>query len=128
MPEDHRSLRVYALPAAALAVGGLYYVYGAVDRVGLQAQHAHARVASKLVAPGSTTYHTSTVGGRTWTQSSVNPEVHVLTFEVEGERAGAAVSPEFYATVHAGEVMRIEFTRTRFSNQLVIDDVRRERE
>ena len=126
MADDGSSPFVYVLPALALAAVGLYYVYGALDRVGLEAQHAAARIASTLVAPGSTTYHTTTVAGRAWTQSSANPEVHVLTFEIGGEPAGAAVSPEFYASVQTGDVMRVEFTRTRFSNRLVVTDVRHE--
>jgi hypothetical protein len=116
---------VYAFPAIALVAVLAYYLYGAVDRLGLNSERAEARVIGKQLAAGSTTYNTNVVAGRAWTQSSKNPDAYVIGLEVNGEAAGGAVSPELYETLQPGDVVRVEFQRTRFSKQIVVTGVHR---
>jgi hypothetical protein len=125
MADSGPSPLVYALPALALALVAIWYAYGALDRMGLDVQRAQARVTAKQVAAGSTTYHTNTVGGRAWSQSSKNPEMYVIALDVNGEAAGGAVTPELYEALRPGDAVRVEFSRTRFSRRLVVTDVRR---
>jgi hypothetical protein len=124
MPENGPSPLVYAFPAIALALGLLYYAYGAADRLGLEVQRAEARVTGKQITPGSTTYHTNTVAGRAWTQSSKNPDWYVIGFEVNGQPAGGAVTPELYESLQPGDIVRVEYQRTRFSGRIVVTDLR----
>lgn len=116
---------VYLFPAVALVAVLVYYLYGAVDRLGLETRHAEAVVTGKEIAQGSTTYRTTTVGGRAWTQSVQNPDAHVLMFEVDGEATGGAVSPEMYESVKPGDRVRVRFQRTRVSDRLLVTDVSR---
>ena len=116
---------VYVFPAIAFAAVGLYYLYGAVDRLGLETRKAEARVTRKQVAHGSTTYNTTIAGGRAWTQATDNPDAYILEFVVDGEPTGGAVDPQIYETVKEGDPVRVEFQRTRLTGRLVVTDVRR---
>jgi hypothetical protein len=125
MPSNGPSPFVYLLPAVALAAVLLYYLYGAVDRFGLETQQAEARVTGKQFAPGSTTYNTNIVAGRAWTQSSQNPDAYIIGLDVNGVVTGGAVTPELYESLQPGERVRVEFQRTRFSGQILVTGVRR---
>jgi hypothetical protein len=81
-------------------------------------------VTGKQFAAGSTTYNTNVVAGRAWTQSSKNPDAYVIGLEVNGEAAGGAVSPQLYEALKPGDIVSVEFQRTRFSKQIVVTDVR----
>jgi hypothetical protein len=116
---------VYVFPAVAFAAVGLYYLYGAVDRLGLETRKAEARVTGKQVAHGSTTYNTRIAGGRAWTQATDNPDAYILEFVVDGEPTGGAVDPQMYEVVKEGDPVRVEFQRTRLTKRLVVTDVRR---
>ena len=115
----------YVFPAVALAAVVLYFVYGIVDRGGLTSRRADVIVTGKEIARGSTTYPTTTAGGRAWTRGTENPDWHILTFQVEGESAGGAVSPELYDSVQVGDRVRVRFHRTRIGGQLLVTDVSR---
>ena len=105
MPESGPSPLVYAIPAVVLAAVLLYYVYGAVDRFGLDTQRTEARVTAKQFASGSTTYNTNIVAGQALTQSSKNPDFYVIGLEVNGEPVGGAVTPQVYESLQPGDLV-----------------------
>lgn len=115
----------YVFPALALAAVALYFVYGAVDRLGLEARSAEARVTGKQFAPGSTTYTTEVVAGRTWTRADRNPDAYVVTLDVGGEVTGGMVEPQLYESLQPGERVRVTLRRTRLSRRLLVTDVSR---
>jgi hypothetical protein len=115
----------YALPAVVLAAVVVYFLYGALDRLGLASERTTARVTGKQIAAGSTTYHTSVVAGRSWTQSSTNPDAPIVSLEVNGVATGGVVTPELYQALQPGDTVQVTFTRTRFSRQILVTDVRR---
>jgi hypothetical protein len=116
---------VYIFPAVALAAVALYYLYGAVDRLGLETQQAEARVTGKQFASGSTTYNTRIAGGRAWSQATENPDAYIVALEVEGEATGGAVDSQMYESLSEGDRVQVQFQRTRFSRQILITNVRR---
>ena len=125
MPTQGPNPIVYVVPAVLLAAVLLYFVYGAVDRLGLESVQADARVTGKQYAAGSTTYTTEVVGGRTMTRAQKNPEAFLVTLDVNGEQTGGAVSKELYDSLREGERVRVSVRRTRVSKRLLITDVRR---
>ena len=125
MPSTTANPLVYAFPAVALAAVLLYFLYGALDRFGLETQRSVARVTGKQVSRGSTTYHTNVVAGRSWTQSSQNPDGYIVSLEIDGKAIIGAVSPEMYESLQPDEPVRVEFKQTRFSNRTLVTDVRR---
>jgi hypothetical protein len=116
---------VYVFPAVALAAVALYYAYGAVDQLGLETRQADVVVTGRQVVQGSTTYNTTIAGGRAWTQSTENPDAHMVAFEIDGEATGGAVDPAAYESLREGDRVHVQFQRTRLSRRLVVTDVRR---
>jgi hypothetical protein len=116
---------VYVFPAIAFAAVGLYYLYGAIDRLGLETHETEVRVTGKQIAPGSTTYNTRIASGRAWTQATENPDGYVVVFEIEGQPTGGAVDSETYGSLKEGDELHVRFQRTRLSKQIVVTEVRR---
>ena len=108
---------VYVFPAVAFAAVGLYYIYGAVDRLGLETHQAEARVTGKQVAPGSTTYNTVIAAGRAWTQSTTTRMPASWRWSSTGQATGGAVDPQTYDSLKEGDQVHVQFKRTRFSNR-----------
>jgi hypothetical protein len=116
---------VYIFPAIAFGAVALYYLYGAVDRLGLETQRAEARVTGKQVARGSTTYNTTIAGGRAWSQAAENPDAFIVALEIEGEASGGAVDSQMYESLSEGDRVQVQFQRTRISRQILVTNVHR---
>lgn len=116
---------VYIFPAVALVAVALYYAFGAADRLGLPSHDAAARVTTKNLAAGSTTYHTNIVAGRAWTQSVKNPDAYIVGLDIEGLATVGVVTKQMYDTLNSGDRVRVKYSRTRFSNQVLVTDVSR---
>ncbi len=116
---------VYVFPAIAFTAVLLYYLYGAVDRLGLETRQAEARVTGRQFAHGSTTYNTTIAAGRAWTQAHENSDAYIVMFEVDGEATGGVVDSGLYESLKEGDEVHVRFQRTRFSKQLLVTDVRR---
>jgi hypothetical protein len=125
MPSTTANPIVYVFPALALAAVLLYFLYGALDRFGLETYRSEARVTGKHFSRGPTTYNTNIVAGRAWTQSSQNPDAYIVSLEIDGKPTIGAVSPEMYESLQPGERVRVAFQQTRFSNRTLVTDVRR---
>jgi hypothetical protein len=125
MTASGRSPIVYAFPAIALAGVLLYFLYGAVDQLALDSQRTEARVIEKQIASGSTTYNTNVTGGRAWSDSTKKPDAYIVVLQVDGEATGAAVTPQLFESLRPGDLVRVEFQRTRLSRRIVVTDVRR---
>jgi hypothetical protein len=116
----------YIFPALAFSAALLYYAYGAVDRLGLETHDAQARVTTKNYTPGSTTYHTNIVANRAWTQSNKYPDSYAVGLDVDGGIVAVGlVTKDLYESLSPGERVRVKYQRTRFSNQVLVTDVRR---
>lgn len=115
----------YIFPAVALVAVLLYFLYGAIDRLGLAAHGAEAQVTGKQFAAGSTTYTTEVIGGRTMTKANKNPEAYIVTLQVGTEETGSTVSKTLYESLQAGERVQVKVRRTRLSKRLLVSDVTR---
>lgn len=116
---------VYVFPAILLVGALLYFGYGAVDRSGLTTQQAEARVTGKQFTPGSTTYRTNVVGGRSYVQSDKYPDAYVITLEMDGAPTSAVVSQELYESLQTGDNVHVEFKRTRLTGRILVTNVSR---
>ena len=125
MQSESGSSYTYVFPALIFVGVLLWYLYGAVDRIGLETQEGEARVTGKQFAQGSTTYNQKIVAGRAWTETVQNPDQYIVNLELRGEPTGGAVTPELYQSLQEGERVRVKYIRTRFSGRLLVTDVRR---
>jgi hypothetical protein len=117
----------YVFPALVLLAVVGYYLYGALDRYGLETRAAQARVTGKQLTPGSTTYNTNVVAGRAWTQSTRNPGAYVVTLDIQGHPTSAYVGEELFQVLQSGDAVEVQVRRTRFSRQLQVVNVGRPR-
>jgi hypothetical protein len=115
----------YLFPAVALLAVVAYFVYGAIDRFGLESHPAEARVTGKQFTPGSTTYTTEVIAGRTMTKANQNPDAYVVALDIGGEATGGMVSPELYESLAPGERVHVKVRRTRLSKRILVTDVHR---
>lgn len=115
----------YIFPALVLVGVGGYYLYGILDRSGLDTQVVQARVTGKQFTPGATTYTTNVVDNRAFTQSIDQPDAYVVTLDVGGQPSSAYVTKELFATLEAGDSVQARLRRTRFSRQLQVIEVSR---
>jgi hypothetical protein len=117
---------VYIFPALAFAAVCVYFLYGALDRIGLETHETDGRITTKQFAQGSTTYNTNIVAGRAWTQSSQNPDQYMVSLELDGDvTTGGFVDKQMYESLQPGERVRVKYQRTRFSNKLMVTEVSR---
>jgi hypothetical protein len=116
---------VYLAPAIILAAVALYYLYGAIDRLGLESQTLDAVVTAKQVAPGTTTSWTNIAGGRAWMQSQQNPESYVLSLAVGPVQTIGLVAQPLFDSLRTGDHVRATIRRTRLSHNLEVIEVSR---
>ena len=115
----------YVIPALMLGAVVVYYLYGAVDHVGLDVRSADAVVIEKQHSAGSTTYTTNVVGGRTSTQSHENPDMFAISLQIGEEQTVGLVSEEMFEALGAGDQVRVKVRRTRIGGQLEVVEVSR---
>jgi hypothetical protein len=110
----------YIIPAVLVVGFGLYYLYGAIDRVGLPLQQADAVVTGKTYTPGGTTYNTNVVAGRAWTQANELPDNYAVSLRVGQEATVALVTKQKFETLKADDRVRVKMRRTRLSGRLEV--------
>lgn len=110
----------YIIPAVLVVGFGLYYLYGAIDRLGLPLQQADAVVTGKTFTPGGTTYNTNVVAGRAWTQANELPDNYAVSLLVDQEPTVALVTKQKYDTLNANDRVRVKLRRTRLSGRLEV--------
>jgi hypothetical protein len=116
---------VYLFPGLLLAAVVLYFAYGVIDRAGLSAYTADGEVLDRQYAPGSTTYTTEVIGGRTMTRANRNPEAYMVSLRVSGEATGAVVDRALYESLQPGDRVHVTVRRTRLSKRLLVTSVSR---
>lgn len=116
---------VYIVPAIILGAVILYYLYGAIDGLGLEVRSADAVVTAKQSTPGSTTYWTNIAGGRAWTQSQQNPDMYAVSLTVAGEPTVGLVSKDMFQSLNDNDRVRVKLRRTRISHRLEVIEISR---
>lgn len=125
MPPEGPNPFAYAFPAIALLAVLAYFVYGAIDRLGLDAYATEARVTGKQYTPGSTTYTSEIIDGRNVTRANQNPDAYVVSLDIAGETTGGMVSSQMYELLQPGERVQVKVRRTRLSKRMLVTDVTR---
>src|SRR5215813_6071749 len=115
----------YIFPAIVIGVLLLYFIYGAVDRLGLETRNTLATVTGKQFNESGTTYRTTVAGGRTWVQSDKTPATYVVLLNVNGEPTVGVVSKQLYETLQTNDSVQVKTRRTRITQRLEVVEVSR---
>jgi hypothetical protein len=116
---------IYIFSAVVIGAVLLYYVYGAIDRTGLEVSAAVAKVTDKQFTKSGRSYYTTIAGDRTWVQSKETPETYAVVLLVGNERTAAVVSKELYESLQANDSVQVKTRRTRITRKLEVVEVTR---
>ncbi len=113
----------YLIPAVILCWVLIYYLYGVIDKVGLETRTANAIVTSKTHTPGSTNFINRIAGGRSWTQAQKQLDFYAISLTIDGEPTVALVTEEKFVQLKKGDRVRATISKTRISGKLQVVDV-----
>lgn len=109
---------VYIFSVVALGAVALYFLYGAVDRVGLEVHPAVATVLDKQFTKSGRSYYQTAAGGRSWVQSQETPETYAVVLKVGNERTAGLVSKQQFERLQPSDSVPVKIRRTRITRRL----------
>jgi hypothetical protein len=118
--------RVMTVLGVVILVGaGLYFLFTAVNGVGLPELQATARVVGKEYRSAGVTYAPQVIGGRTHALPQATPEAYVLKLEIGGEGTECAVPKELYEASSVDDKVQVVYQQKRLTGALHVMDVKR---
>ena len=111
------------VPALILCWVLIYFLYYAIDKVGLETQTATAVISEKTYTPGSTSFINRIAGGRSWIQAQKQPDFYAVSLTVENEPTVALVTKEKFARLERNDLVEVAYSRTRISGKIQVVDV-----
>lgn len=122
-PSGARFMVVFG--AVVVVLIGLYFLFMAVDSLGLADQEGTATVLGKEFREASTTYQTQKVGDRMLTVPQVTPPMYILKLNIAGRKTEGPVDKSLYDAVVAGDRVRVVYQKRRILGQVQIVSVTR---
>jgi hypothetical protein len=113
----------YIMPAVILGAALVYFLYYAINKVGLETRTASAVVTAKDHTPGSTSFVNRIAGGRSWTQAQQQPDFYAVSLNIENEPTVALVTKEKFDRLEKNDRVRVTYRRTRISGRIEVLDV-----
>jgi hypothetical protein len=113
----------YIFPLVLLVGFGGYYLYGAVDRIGVPIESVDALVTGKQFTPGGTTYNTNIAAGRAWTQSNKTNDMYAIELLVGKEATVGLVDKRAFERLNKDDHVQVKIRRTRISGRLEVVEV-----
>ncbi len=121
-----RSARLMYVVGIVILIGvGLYYLFMAVDGMGLQERTGSAVVVGKAHREPGRTYTTQVINNRTYAVPHDTPEMFVLTLDLLGRPTEYASHRSLYDALSAGDTIRVTYQRRRLTGALQVVDVSR---
>lgn len=112
----------YIMPAVILGAAIVYFLYYAINKVGLETRTADALVTAKDHTPGSTTYVSRQAGGQTHTQAQQQPDFYAVSLKIENEPTVALVTQERFDRLQKNDRVRVNYRRTRITGKIEVVD------
>ena len=116
---------VFIFSVIAIGVVLVYYIYGILDRTGLEESTRPGVVEDKQFTASGKSYYTTVSGGRTWVQSQETPETYAVVVRVDGARTAGAVPKQVFESLNVSDSVQVKVRRTRFTNRLEVIQISR---
>ena len=113
----------YLVPAVILSAVLVYFLYYAIDKVGLETSITNAVVTAKNYTPGSTNFINRIAGGRSWTQAQQQPGFYAVSLNMENEATVALVTKEKFDQLKKNDRVQVAYRRTRIFGRIDVVDV-----
>jgi len=101
----------------------LYFIFWAVNTLGLEHRSATATVTGKEYHPPGTSYQSQNIAGRNYTRLLRTPEQCVVLLDLLEHPAAAEVEPVFYERLKPGEQVRVTYQRRRLTGSLAVTKI-----
>lgn len=108
----------YIMPAVILCGALVYFLYYAIDKVGLETRTAEAFVTAKDHTSGTTNYVNRIAGGRSWTQAQQQPDFFAISVTVGNEPTVGLVTEEKFNQLNVNDRVRVTYRRTRVTGKI----------
>ncbi len=102
---------------------GLYFIFWAVNTLGLENRSATATVTGKEYHPPGTSYQSQYIAGRNYTRLLRTPEQYVVLLHLLDQTAAGAVEPVFYERLKPGDQVRVSYQRRRLTGSLAVTKI-----
>ena len=108
------------LGAVILAAVVLYFLFTAVDGMGLATQIDSAAVAGKQHRPAARTSTPQVINGRTVNVPTTTPELFLLELDLHGRRVRGAADRTLFEDVQTGDPVQVTYQQRRFTGALQV--------
>ena len=120
----HANRPMMILGVIVLCGVGFYFLFSAVNGIGLEDESGDATVVRKEYRESGTTYQRQVIGGRVHTQAQATPELYILMLDIDGQSAECAVTKSLYDELSETDRVSVEYQRKRITGSLLVTDVR----
>jgi hypothetical protein len=116
---------VFALGLIVLVLGAAYWLFTAVDGVGLARRTETGTVVGMRYQAAGVTYVTEVINNRPHAVRHATPEAYLVEVALAGGRAEGATGREAYEQLRAGDRVRVTYERRRVTGAIRVVDVQR---
>jgi hypothetical protein len=116
---------MYIAGIVILICVGLYFLFMAVDGLGLEVQTGTAKVLGLEYREAGKTYTTEIINNRPYVRPQARPEMYLLKLDINGRETAGAVPRALYEAVQPGDQVRVTYQRRRITGLLQVLEVSR---
>ncbi len=116
---------MYIFGAIILVCVGIYFLFMAVDGLGLSDQRGTAKVIAKGYRQAGKTYITQIVANRPVVLPQVTPEMYILQLDIGGSRTEAAVDKDLYEAINPEDQVQVIYQKRRILGKIQVLKVSR---
>ncbi len=116
---------MYKVGVVVIVLVALYWLFMAVNTVGLAEQTATASVVGKAYKEPGKSYVTQVIDGRSYVRPQVTPEAYLVNVTIDGREVTAQVNQASFEAVQDGDQVQVVYVKRRLTGALQIVRVNR---
>ena len=116
---------MYIFGAIILVCVAIYFLFMAIDSLGLKEEKATAKVISKGYKQAGKTYITQIVANRPVVLPQVKPEMYIFQVELEGKKTECAVDKSLYEVINPEDQVQVIYQKRRILGKIQVLKVNR---
>lgn len=111
---------MYIFGAIAIVCFALYFLFMAIDGLGLKETQATAKVIAKGYKQAGKTYVTQIVANRPVVLPQATPEMYLLQLNIGGKKTECAVEKSIYENINAEDLIQVIFQKRRILGKVQV--------
>lgn len=106
---------MYRVGAVVLACVAIYFLFTAVNTLGLAEESGTGVVVGKAYREAGTTYHTQVIDGRSYVRPQATPDMYLLDLTIDEKSVQAEVERALFDDVEQGEQVEVVYRQHRLT-------------